>query len=267
MIKNKFDFTTIKDLIKKLDDDNFWEPICNSAVEEKFDHLIEEIVQSQNWPSSRNHEKGKLFEKLIGLILNQFQIAEITSDFTVKDNQIDHEIKIAEMFRTNFTAKIGDTIICECKNEKTKVDVTYMSKLIELCESRDAKTGIFFSIQGLTGKGWIHAEGKRKKNFLRKGLIIIHFNFEEIKSLKTKNLYTLIKKKVQMLVDETEESLDDIYVDKRLTLEEKIAFNVRLLNNVKQFERLGLINKGEALKIERKINNLYCADTTEEETG
>ena len=70
-----------------------------------------------------------------------------------------------------------------------------------------------------------------------------------------------------MLVDETEESLDDIYVDKRLTLEEKIAFNVRLLNNVRQFERLGLINKGEALKIERKINNLYCADTTEEETG
>ncbi|MCY7761161.1 restriction endonuclease [Bacillus spizizenii] len=261
---DKADFTSIKTLLSQLGDDQIWKPIWGSEVEHEFDLLIEEIIQSQNWPPSRNHEKGKKFEKLIGLLLNQFQVVEITSDFTPKDNQIDHELKFLDMFRTNLISKIGDTIICECKNEKTKVDVTYMAKLIELCESREAKTGIFFSIQDLTGKGWVHAEGKRKKNFLRKGVIIIHFNFKEIKSLKTKNLYTLIRKKVQMLIDETEECLDDIHEDKRYSLEEKTAFNIRLLNNVKQFEKLGLINKGEALKIEHKINNLY---STEEETG
>ncbi|WP_281998501.1 hypothetical protein [Priestia flexa] len=252
------DYTLAATLLAQLDDSQIWNPITiNPSVEKKFDDLVKEVQDSKNWPQERNHEKGKLLEKLVGLILNQFQVATIDSDFTIQDNQIDHEIIFHDQYNANFIKQVGSVAVCECKNEKSKVDVSYMAKLIELCECRNARFGIFVSLKGLTGKGWIHAEGKRKKNFLRKGIGIIHFTFDELKTLKQNNFYTLMKHKFKLLVDEVDEEFDDIYDAGQHTKEEKLSFDNRIKHNIKELLRLELITNDDYTNICKKVDSIY----------
>jgi hypothetical protein len=255
---NISELSKIKETLKKMTDPMVWEPIQNDdKLLSEFNLLVNQIEESKEWPRERNHEKGKLLEKLMGIVLNRFTIAEVHSDFSVQDNQIDHELEFLDLYVTNFTKLVGYKVVCECKNERGKVDVSYMAKLIELCETRKANLGIFVSMHGLTGQGWIFAEGKRKKNFLRKGIAIIHFSIDEIKKLNDENFYSLMKLKFKMLVDEVDESLDDLEDLQRYSEEEKAIFGVRLLNNLDQFKSFGLLEDEEYEKIATKIKNTY----------
>ncbi|MDA5107865.1 hypothetical protein O3V59_05810 [Brevibacillus thermoruber] len=253
------ELSKLQDVFKRLSDDKIWIPFADdSAAMHKFLSLIDEVEHSQSWPSTHNQRKGKVYEKLIRVVLDQFQVGETESDFRVGDNQIDHEFRFNDFFVTHFTQETGQTIICECKNEKSPVDVTYMSKLIELCENRKSKLGIFFSIVGLTGKGWVYAEGKRKKNLLKHGIAIISFTFEEIKQLTKKNFYTLIKEKFEKLVREVDEELDDI---RQYPQEDLYSFNSRLKSTVNELFRLNLIDDESRTKILSKIDKLYAEES------
>ncbi|MDL0413704.1 hypothetical protein QQP00_00190, partial [Clostridioides difficile] len=67
------------------------------------------------------------------------------------------------------------------KNWKSrKVDVGMVSKLAEICNKNNAGLGIFISLNGLTGKGWQYAEGKRRKLYLSDKMPIISFTVDEI---------------------------------------------------------------------------------------
>lgn len=238
---NLSDLTTLRNFVRGLKDDQVWVPLANEpSVLQDFKSLVEEVEDSKKWPASRNHEKGKLFEKLIRLVLSRFSVGDTDSDFTVGDNQIDHEFKFIDDYITLFTEQIGRTIVCECKNEQSPVDVSYISKLIELCETRESRFGIFFSIVGLTGRGWIYAEGKRKKNFLRKKLGIISFSLKEIKELENSNLFTLIKNKYQNLIDEIDDESDDI---RKYSGDELQSFSRRLKKTTEEMKKLNLISE------------------------
>ncbi|PGT49814.1 hypothetical protein COD13_29025 [Priestia megaterium] len=252
------ELSKLKETFKTMGDPLVWSPIQeDEEVLAEFELLVSKIEESKGWPKERNHEKGKLLEKLTGIVLNRFNVAEVHSDFSVQDNQIDHELEFIDLYVTNFTKEAGYKAVFECKNEKGKVDVSYMAKLIELCETRKANLGIFISMQGITGQGWIYAEGKRKKNFLRKGIAIIHFTIDEIKELKEKNFYTLMKLKFKMLVDEVDESLDDIEELQRYSKEEQSTLSARLINNLDQFKKFGLIENEDYEKIVAKVRDTY----------
>jgi hypothetical protein len=252
------DLSKLKNSVSKLTDPLVWMPLSNEPdVESEFDDLVRLVEESKNWGKERNHEKGKLLEKLMGLVLNRFTMANVKSDFSEQDNQIDHELEFLDIYVTNFTKRAGHIAICECKNEKGKIDVSYMAKLIELCESRSATLGFFVSLNGLTGQGWIYADGKRKKNFLRKGIAILHFTFDEIKTLKQNNFYTMFKNKFQNLIAEVDESLDDIVEIRKLEKEEKTPFGNRLINNINEFRKLDLIEECDYVKIIDKIKTIY----------
>lgn len=255
---NFSDLSKLKETLKKMTDAMVWVPLQDDEeILKQFNSLVSQIEESKEWPRERNHEKGKLLEKLMGIVLNRFTLADVHSDFSVQDNQIDHELEFIDSYVTNFTKVAGYKAVFECKNEKGKVDVSYMAKLIELCEARKANLGIFVSMQGLTGQGWIFAEGKRKKNFLRKGIAIIHFSIDEIKKLNESNFYSLMKLKFKMLVDEVDECLDDLEDLQRYSEEEKTILGVRLINNLDHFMKFGLLEEGDYEKILTKVKTTY----------
>ncbi len=249
------EYSKLQNILKLLGDDVIWKPFhLDPQAQEEFNTLLVEVEESQSWPSKFNQRKGKLYEKLIRVVLDRFQVGITDSDFYEGDNQIDHEFRFHDQFNSLFTQQVGATFICECKNEQTPVDVTYVSKLIELCDARKSKFGIFFSIKGLTGRGWIFAEGKRKKNFLRHGIAIISFTFDEVKQLVTKNLYTLMKDKYSMLVREVDEELDDI---RQYPQEDLHSFHSRLKSTVKQMFQMGLIDREIHDSITQKIDQIH----------
>lgn len=256
------DLSRLQSALKQLDDNQIWAPIyLEPSIQEQFNQIVDIVEESKTWPAKRNHEKGKIFERLLGIVFRRFQIGSVESDFEAGDNQIDHEFKFMDLYTTNFVQQVGSTIVCECKNEKSPVNVTYVSKLVELCETRKSKLGIFFSIVGLTGKGWIFAEGKRKKNFLKHEIAIISFTFDEIKQLSkvgSTNFYSLLKRKYQQLIDEVDEDLDDI---KNYPKEDLYSYGSRLKSNIYFLKEEKIISEDCYQNALQQIENKYIKGT------
>ncbi|MGG0794521.1 hypothetical protein ABE137_11010 [Brevibacillus laterosporus] len=246
------EYSRLKDLMALFSDDLIWVPFTDK--DGSLNEFKQQVALVEKSITSRETNKGPLLEKLVGLILKRFDAGTFQSDLKVNDNQIDHEFKFIDDFYNHFTAKIGGTLVCECKNENSPVNVGYVSKLLEICENRQSKLGIFFSIKGFTGNGWIFAEGKRRKNFLRKNIAILLFTLKEIKLLENHNFFTLLKNKYQQLVDECEDCVDDVqkYPD-----EEFKQFRDRLCTTIDQLLKIKLISPSDHTDIMQKISQKY----------
>ncbi|OJT85096.1 hypothetical protein BM534_18635 [Clostridioides difficile] len=129
-----------------------------------------------------------------------------------------------------------------------------VSKLAEICNKNNAGLGIFISLNGLTGKGWQYAEGKRRKLYLSDKMPIISFTVDEITKLKYKryNLLTMIKCKMQALIDEMEFAGGELRL-----LESELGFIDCLNENIESLKMLGLITEVEYNNIKVRINHRY----------
>ncbi|MGL5330170.1 MAG: restriction endonuclease [Peptostreptococcaceae bacterium] len=245
------------DYLKHCSDDNIWEPFFNDEdVVYEFNKLIELIEDSKNWDRKRNHEKGKLLEELVKIIMSRFTILDqIKVNKSTKDNEMDIFVNFNDLIPIPFLCSIKSKMICECKNWASKsIDVGMVSKLVELCEKNDAGLGIFISLKGLSGKGWQYAEGKRRKLYLSNKMPIISFTIDEIECLKYKgfNLLTMIKCKRQALIDEMEYTGGELK-----EIESDFNFLENLNENIENLRRLNLINQEEYENITRRIKTKY----------
>ncbi|EQH71530.1 hypothetical protein QMQ_1622 [Clostridioides difficile DA00306] len=106
----------------------------------------------------------------------------------------------------------------------------------------------------MTGKGWQYAEGKRRKLYLSDKMPIISFTVDEITKLKYKryNLLTMIKCKMQALIDEMEFAGGELRL-----LESELGFIDCLNENIESLKMLGLITEVEYNNIKVRINHRY----------
>ena len=238
-------------------DDLIWKPFFDDeCVLFEFNSLLKKIDESKKWDKKRNHEKGKILEDLVKLIMSRFTILK---DISINKSTTDNELDIFLNFNDNvpmpFLCDIKSKIICECKNWKSrKVDVGMVSKLVEVCNKNNAGLGIFISLNGLTGSGWQYAEGKRRKLYLSEKIPIISFTIDELKNLKYEgyNIFTMIKSKRQALIDEME--FDGGHLK---SVESESDFLSYLNDNIDSFKNLELITSIEYKNIKTRIESKY----------
>jgi hypothetical protein len=137
------------------------------------------------------NEKGKLFElfsEKIFTLIKGWKI--IGKDSRLEDCEIDLIMDITEGPEV-LRAKVGGTnIYIECKNRKEKSDVKDISHFIVNLESRNLKTGIFFSYSGISGydpNDWMEIKDAYRRIidiYRQKQIRVIPFVFQDIEAIK-----------------------------------------------------------------------------------
>lgn len=255
MSANKLDL--LKEWMNDLNDDDIWKPFCDEENElEEFNRKYLLVEESKHWERERNKEKGTALESLMKYVFNRFEIVKsIESDKLTGDNEVDLYVNFNDAMPLNFICETRGKVICECKNMDSKsVDVGMVAKLQELCVSKGSNLGIFTSVRGLSGSGWKFADGKRRKLYIKSEIPIISFTVSEIESLRIKgnNFFTIIKRKIQELIDETEYDGGKI---KKIKNNED--YKQMLTENIKAMYKIGLINDEEVCIIKDRLYEKY----------
>lgn len=102
---------------------------------------------------------------------------------------------------------IGDSFLCECKNYKGPVDVTYVGKFNSLMSVADTYFGVMISWDGISGRNeWKDSKGLIKKIALREKRYIVVLDKKDLKELCNgeKNIFSMLYDKYIALKNETD---------------------------------------------------------------
>lgn len=246
------DFSDLAEVIKGLNDDFFWRPLSAEDCE-KVSFYIDKIEETKTW-INRNQEKGAILEDFVVMLFERFQGATVKKNIRVADNETDVEVAFSDVAINEFMRRyMMPKIICECKNKaQSSIDVGMVAKLAELIPLRESNLGVFFSINGIGGYGWRFGEGKRKKIFNKTRIAILSFRVEELRLLlEGKNLLTMIKEKMNNLIDEVDDDSPDVPDTSHM------EYSKRMKQIILHLEQCSLINNDEAIAIRSKIDDRY----------
>lgn len=178
---------------------------------EKYNELLLEFEKSKN---SAESCKGKKLEKLVQFIFENIDIFEVCPNIYTSTNEIDHLVTLSNLGKLLASDKLfdikGDYILCECKNYKSRIDVTWVGKFCNLVSDQPARIGILFSHDGFKGRNsWDSAKGLVKKMYYRKEkydekIYIIDFNLNEFKRLGAgESFIEILQEKVKSIETDT----------------------------------------------------------------
>ena len=132
----------------------------------KFAELYEKIINKD----FKQSDKGKLLEDLSALVLYQGYagIFECRRNLRTSSNEIDLQLCWTENARMAGIDRVlpflENSFLCECKNYKKSVDVTYVGKFFSLLHVARCKIGIMIAWNGIAGRSkWSDASGLIRK--------------------------------------------------------------------------------------------------------
>ncbi|SFU95733.1 hypothetical protein [Butyrivibrio sp. M55] len=174
----------------------------------RYCELYEEVFSV----SSTTKEKGnKLEDLIVFLFKNAFPIIfEVKRNCRTSTNELDLLISWTQQAKSSGILKelcgLGNAFLCECKNYKGKVDVTYIGKFMSLLCCSDTKLGVMVAWDGVTGNGWKAGMGLIKKIALSEKRYILVITKEDLESiyLKKDNLFNILMKKYAALKQDIE---------------------------------------------------------------
>lgn len=170
-----------------LDDDNY--------------NLFSEIYLELSDKKVDQYDKGKkleeitfiLFEKSVGSFFDVYHNCRTST------NEIDLLIRWSENARlaniNNAFSCFGESFLCECKNYKRPVSVTYVGKFCSLMAAAGTDMGIMISWEGVSGKGnWEWSKGLIKKIALCEKRYIIVIDQNDLKQIyeKKANIFSIV---------------------------------------------------------------------------
>lgn len=190
--------------------------ICEFTQEQKdhYELLLNDLEREQASKTSSTKDKGAALEILVNYLLQcSGDLFEVYNDVRTNTNEIDQIIKLkvkGRMLRSlGVLDERYDEFICECKNYKNRVGVTYVGKFCSLMNSCNIKFGVLFSYRGVTGSGWKDSSGLIKKIYMKSNVnenptTIIDFNIEDFKSIRDgNNFLDIIETKIMKLKYDT----------------------------------------------------------------
>lgn len=189
-----------------------------TLYEEAYSHFMNVNAKKNlngNSQEDDNRIKGKALEDLVSSL---FELTggyyEVYKNVRNGSNEIDVFLSLSSKGRcvAPLINKRYEKLICECKNYKSTISVTYVGKFYSLMQTTNNKVGIMFSYNGFTGASWGGAKGLTKKLFLLREreedrLYILEFTYKDFKDiLDGKGLFDILESKCL----ELELGLDDI---------------------------------------------------------
>lgn len=110
---------------------------------------VDELLERANTIDSRQYathtERGTFLEQLIVDIFNQCTCFSATREFRTELNQIDGFVVVKKYLKGGFFDAIGSYFYVECKNENSKPENGYISKLSDIMGRNGCSFGIFVS--------------------------------------------------------------------------------------------------------------------------
>ena len=177
----------------------------------KFAELYEKIINRD----FKQSDKGKLLEDLSTLVLYQGYagIFECRRNLRTSSNEIDLQLCWTENARLAGIDRafpfLEDSFLCECKNYKKSVDVTYIGKFFSLLHVARCKIGIMIAWNGIAGRSkWSDASGLIRKIALRDNTYIIPIEKKDFKAIyeQKANIFSIIHDKYLALQNEIDYS-------------------------------------------------------------
>jgi len=184
----------------------------DEANYKNFSVLYEKIVNKD----FQQKDKGKLLEELTYLLLYQsYQgFFECRKNLHTSSNEIDLQLCWTENARmaglNGAFPFLGESFLCECKNYKKKVDVTYVGKFFSLLRLARCKTGIMIAWDGITKRSkWSDASGLIHKIALRDDTYIITIEKNDLQAIyeKKTNIFSILHNKFHALQNEIDYSV------------------------------------------------------------
>lgn len=170
----------------------------------KFADLYEKLITND----FKRSDKGKLLEELSALLLYQGYpgILECRRNLRTSSNEIDLQLCWTEHARMAGIDRVfpflQDSFLCECKNYKKSVDVTYVGKFFSLLHVARCKFGIMIAWNGIAGRSkWSDASGLIRKIALRDNTYIISIERNDFKAIyeQQANVFSIIRDKYMAL--------------------------------------------------------------------
>ncbi|WP_339000193.1 restriction endonuclease [Lactococcus garvieae] len=177
---------------------------------QEINKLILEVREDK---FSTKLSKGEALEELTNKIFRTHKIYKVKKNLRTTSNEIDLFLELdsfGTLIKNNLEYNIEEEFIVECKNYKSKVEVTYIGKFASLMRVTHLKNGIFISKKGVTGdsKRWSEAKGLIKKIALQDNSFILDFDLSDFEDLEGKTLAEILTcKKNSLKLDVDIESL------------------------------------------------------------
>jgi hypothetical protein len=179
-----------------IDDDRIYAYLCNVNIANltktlrRYDRVMNAIrprtTTAKDWKQKQRNLKGRLFEKLLGVLLGGTRPFTTWSRVQTPTNELDWLVQLGPMAQFVPALRLwGTHFMCECKSEDVYVSVTWVQKLAEIIQNHGASVALLLSMRGLAVKG----NAKRAVNAIQllsvQNKVIVCLDFEDVRQCVT----------------------------------------------------------------------------------
>lgn len=230
----------MKTPIKTFDELTRW----NDKDFEDYKVLLKNLKDLNGAEGVKTTDKGLALEELVKFIIKKTFFYRVHGNVKTGTNEIDQVVCLSKegkqaLEQFNISRKLipiyEDLFLCECKNYKSSLGVTWVGKFYGLLNSCDCNFGILFSVKGLTGdeETWSNSFGLirvfnliQKHKFGNDKFNIIEFNLDDYEKIANgEKFFDLVDAKIKAMKLATtyEQLLQDNIHEKQKEVKELIS--------------------------------------------
>ena len=161
----------------------------SDAEHEEYHGLFQTFENARN---SSTGAKGAALEKLASFLMEKIAIYKTLRNCRTSTNEID--VLLIKKFELSSVGgeKFPQYMICECKNYKSAVSVTYVGKFYSLLKVSGVKLGLIISDSKISGRSkWSDGRGLCRKVALKDDVYIVNISFDDLKRIDEENVSIL----------------------------------------------------------------------------
>ncbi|EHK2441453.1 hypothetical protein KCL46_001485 [Clostridium perfringens] len=210
---------------------------------EKYKLLLENLKELNGAKDVKTTDKGAALEELVKFIIKKTFFYKVHGNVKTGTNEIDQVVCLSNegkqaLEQFSISRKLipiyEDLFLCECKNYKSSLGVTWIGKFYGLLNSCDCNFGILFTVNGLTGdeETWSNSFGLirifnliQKHKFQNDNFNIIEFNLDDYEKIAHgEKFFDLVDAKIKAMKLATtyEQLLEDNIHEKQREVKELI---------------------------------------------
>jgi len=165
---------TVDDLLKfllqhQIDDDKIYKVLCGSLQYTRYRQLVSRMrrvvnfqkpggVSKPAWQGRQSRVKGRIFEKLVDLLLRAVVPFKTWTNVNTTTSELDILVQIGPSGAVIPSLREwGTHFISECKFSNEYVSIQWVTNLNTVLQTHNASVGVLFSTRGTTTQG----NGKR----------------------------------------------------------------------------------------------------------
>lgn len=158
---------------------------------EEYDAVKHAPLNKKSFTSKQSARKGKLFEKVSGLIMDGIRCFKVDKDITTTVNQIDLLVRMEPLSKlVPAFGSWGSHFVCECKFHETSFNGDWIDQLISILIAQSASAGILITKKAASGRGKGGSITVKLQLYAVQGRVILLFSRDELRQC-AKNRTTL----------------------------------------------------------------------------